>query len=73
MRQSDDPAAISKILFEFSKEHESLQIKGGILGKQVVNGDAVKALQDMPSKEVLIGMAIGGISAPLYGACWSLE
>ncbi|MDE0316018.1 MAG: 50S ribosomal protein L10 [Candidatus Poribacteria bacterium] len=64
---SDDPAASSKILFEFSEEHESLKIKGGILGTQVVDADGVKALQDMPSKEVLIGKAIGGIGAPLYG------
>ena len=64
---SDDPAASSKILFEFSEEHESLKIKGGILGTQVVDANGVKALQDMPSKEVLIGQAIGGISAPLYG------
>ncbi|MDE0481946.1 MAG: 50S ribosomal protein L10 [Candidatus Poribacteria bacterium] len=64
---SDDPAASSKILFEFSEEHESLKIKGGILGTQVVDANGVKALQDMPSKEVLIGKAIGGISAPLYG------
>lgn len=64
---SDDPAASSKILFEFSEEHENLKIKGGILGKQVVDADGVKSLQKMPSKEVLIGKAIGGISAPLYG------
>ncbi len=64
---SDDPATSSKILFEFSEEHESLKIKGGVLGQQVVDSSAVKALQDMPSKEVLIGQVIGGINAPLYG------
>ena len=63
----DDPAAISKILFNFSEEHESLKIKGGILGKQVIDENGVKALQDMPSKEELIAKAIGGIGAPLYG------
>ena len=64
---SDDPAAVSKILFDFSEEHESLQVKGGVLGQQVIDAGAVKALQDMPSREVLIGQAIGGIGAPLYG------
>ncbi len=63
----DDPAATSKILFNFSEEHESLKIKGGILGKQVIDASGVKALQDMPSKEELIAKAIGGIGAPLYG------
>ena len=64
---SDAPAASSKILFEFSEAHESLKIKGGILGKQVVDEDGVRALQKMPSKEVLISKTIGGIGAPLYG------
>lgn len=63
----DDPAATSKILFNFIEEHESLKIKGGILGKQVIDANAVKSLQDMPSKEELIAKAIGGIGAPLYG------
>ncbi len=63
----DDPAATSKILFDFSKEHESLKIKGGILGKQVIDESGVKALQDLPSKDELIAKAIGGIGAPLYG------
>lgn len=64
---SNDPATISKILHDFIEDHESLQIKGGILGSQVVDANAVKALKDMPSKEVLIGQVVGGISAPLYG------
>ncbi len=63
----DDPAATSKILFNFIEEHESLKIKGGILGKQVIDANGVKALQDMPSREELIAQAIGGIGAPLYG------
>ena len=63
----NDPAATSKILFNFTEEHESLKIKGGILGKQVIDANGVKALQDMPSKEELLAKAIGGIGAPLYG------
>ena len=64
---SDDPTASSKILFEFNKEHESLKIKGGVLGNKVVDESGVKALRDMPSREVLIAQVIGGIGAPLYG------
>jgi len=64
---SDNPATITKILFDFIEDHESLQIKAGILGSQVVDANGVKALKDMPSQEVLIGQVVGGISAPLYG------
>ena len=64
---SNDPAAATKILLAFSEEHENLEIKGGILGQRVVDLEAVKAFQDLPSKDVLIAKAIGGISAPLAG------
>ena len=64
---SDDPAACSKILKEFADEHEHLKIKGGILGKTVIDAAGVEALIDMPSKEQLIAQAVGGIKAPLSG------
>jgi large subunit ribosomal protein L10 len=64
---SNDPAASAKALGEFSREHEHLQIKGGILGTRVIDSAGVTALVDMPSKEQLIARAIGGISAPLVG------
>ena len=64
---SDDPAACSKILKEFADEHEHLRIKGGLLGKTVIDAAGVDALINMPSKEQLIAQAVGGIKAPLSG------
>jgi large subunit ribosomal protein L10 len=64
---SDDPATCSKILKEFADEHEHLKIKGGLLGKTVIDAAGVEALIDMPSKEQLIAQAVGGIKAPLSG------
>ena len=64
---SNDPAASAKILLGFQNEHENFKIKGGILGKQVIDAAGVEALQDMPSREVMIARAVGCISAPLTG------
>lgn len=64
---STDPAASSKILIDFGKEHENLKVKGGILGIQVVDAAGVEALQDMPSREVMIAQTVGTIGAPLTG------
>ena len=64
---SDDPAACSKILKEFAGDHENLKIKGGLLGKTVIDAARVEALVDMPSKDQLIAMAVVGIKAPLSG------
>lgn len=62
---SDDPAACSKILTEFAGQHEHLKIKGGLLGKTVIDAAGVEALVNMPSKEQLIAQAVAGIKAPL--------
>ena len=64
---SNDPAASAKILKEFSREHDNLKIKGGILGKRTIDGTAAEKLVDMPSREQLIAMAVGGLKAPISG------
>ncbi len=64
---STDPAASSKILLNFVKDHENFQVKGGILGKRVIDAAGVETLQHMPSREVMIAHTVGAISAPLTG------
>jgi large subunit ribosomal protein L10 len=63
----NDPAASAKILKDFSGEHENLKIKGGILGKRTIDATATEQLVDMPSKEQLLAMAVGGLKAPISG------
>ncbi|MCL2767445.1 MAG: 50S ribosomal protein L10 [Synergistaceae bacterium] len=65
----DDPAAVAKTLRDFSKEktNKAFIIKGGVLGKSVLDLAAVEALADMPSREVLIGQVVRTIAAPISG------
>ena len=64
----DDPAAATRIVNNFSRVNEAVfQIKGGLVGKKLVGPDQVKALADLPSREVLLGRVIGGIQAPISG------
>ena len=64
---SNDPTASAKILGDFTRKHENLKIKGGILSKRVIDATAVEALVNMPSKEELIAQALGGLKAPISG------
>jgi large subunit ribosomal protein L10 len=50
-----DPVAPAKILTQFAKDNQKLQIKGGVLKNKVLDADAVKALAKLPSREVLLG------------------
>ena len=50
-----DPVAPAKILTQFAKDNQKLEIKGGVLKDKVLDADAIKALAKLPSREVLLG------------------
>ena len=61
----DDPLPVSKKISEFAKEYKALKIKGGVLEDKVVDGDYIKKLAELPSREALIATVIGGVKSPL--------
>jgi len=63
----DDPVLSAKALNKADKELKNLSIKAGYLdGKILAPGD-VKALGEIPSKEVLYGKLCGAFQAPISG------
>lgn len=64
-----DPVAPAKVLTEFAKANrlKTLQIKAGVLEGKVIGPEGVKALADLPSREVLLGMVLRGMQSPLTG------
>jgi len=61
----DDPVAPAKVLSEFAKANEKFELKGGVLEGKVLDLDGIKALSDLPSREVLLGKMLGSINAPV--------
>ena len=49
-----DPVAPARVLTSFVKEHEQLEIKNGVLNGKILDLNAIKALADLPSREVLL-------------------
>ena len=66
---SSDPVAPAKILIDFAKANKlkKFQIKAGVLEGKVIGAEGVKALADLPSREVLLAMVLRGMQAPLTG------
>lgn len=61
-----DPAEPAKILSEYIiATRSTLKIRGGVLGNRMLTGDDLKALAELPSKEVLIAMLLGQMNAPI--------
>ncbi|MBQ4630887.1 MAG: 50S ribosomal protein L10 [Clostridia bacterium] len=60
-----DPVAPAKVLSDFAKDVETIEIKAGFLDGKVITLDEVKTLANTPSKEVLIAKIMGSMNAPI--------
>jgi len=63
----NDPVTPAKILTEFAKTNKDLEIKAGVVEGKVINMEGVKALADLPPKEVLLAKLLGAMQSPLVG------
>lgn len=64
--EKGDPVGPAKVLIDFSKEHEKLKLKAGILGNKMLSVTEIKALASLPSREALIAKLLGTLKAPMY-------
>ncbi|MGI6169500.1 MAG: 50S ribosomal protein L10 [Christensenellales bacterium] len=63
----EDPVAPAKILSEFIKKIKKSEIKAGVVEGQVIDAEGVKALANLPSREVLLAKMLGSMNAPITG------
>ena len=59
-----DPVAVAKVAIKFADEFPKLEIKGAVVGGQLVQADGVKALATLPPREVLLAQLMGLLQAP---------
>lgn len=62
-----DVAQAAKAITTFSREHEILTYKGGLLGDLAIDEERFKSIARLPSREVLNGQLAGVIASPLTG------
>jgi large subunit ribosomal protein L10 len=60
----EDEIAPSKAVYQFSKENQKAKILGGFLENKFYEMADVIKLAELPSKQQLLGMLLGTISAP---------
>ena len=61
---SADPVAAAKVIVEFAKTTDKIEILGGGMGSHVLDVNGIKALATMPSLDELRAKLIGLIQAP---------
>jgi large subunit ribosomal protein L10 len=59
----DDPVAPAKVLTQFAKDHDKPEIKMGVLNGKVIGVPEIRALSDLPSREVLLAKLLSVMAA----------
>lgn len=62
---TEDVVAPAKIINDFAKKHEALEIKAGVIEGNVATVEDIKALAELPSREGLLSMLLSVLQAPI--------
>ena len=69
----DDVSAPAKLLADFSKDVEELQVKSGVMDGTALDEARIKYLATLPSKEQLRAQFLGLLQAPMGKFVRTLE
>ena len=60
-----DAVAPAKVIYDFAKEHEALELKAGVIDGNYANQELITQYAQLPSRETLLTMLAGGMLQPL--------
>lgn len=70
---NEDVIAPAKIINEFAKKHEALEIKAGIVEGSFVPAEDVKAIASLPSRDGLLSMLLSVLQAPVRNFAYAVK
>lgn len=62
---SEDAVAPAKVLSDFAKDNEKLEIKSGFMDGAIMSLDEIKTLAATPNMETLIAKMMGSLNSPI--------
>jgi len=69
----EDAVAPAKILSDFAKEAEALELKGGILEGKVLSKEEIKQIAKLPNREGLLSMLLSVLQAPVRNVAYAVK
>ena len=66
-------SAVAKAMREFAKENEALKLKGAVVDGKAVDVKGLRALADLPSREVMLAKLAGLLKAPMANTAYMLS
>ncbi len=62
-----DAVIAAKAIFDFSKEHDELEYKGGIMDGEALDVEGFKVIARLPGVDILRGQLVGVAASPITG------
>ncbi len=62
---SNDTQSAAKIMYEFAKTNEKVEIKAGVVEGEVFDAKELKVLANLPGKEGMVAMLLSVLQAPI--------
>lgn len=69
----DDVVTPAKILHNFAKEHEALEIKGGVIEGEIATLEQIQELSTLPDYEGLVSMLLSVLQAPIRNLAYAAK
>ncbi|WP_200763228.1 50S ribosomal protein L10 [Nitrosophilus alvini] len=70
----DDPISVSKVVFDYAKEHkDNFKIKSAYIDGEVTGVEKVESFANLPSREELLGMLLSVWTAPVRNFAIGLD
>lgn len=68
-----DPIAPAKILKDYTKKSDKVQLKAAVIEKQVYDGSKLAQVASLPTRPELIAGILGSLEAPISGIVGSIN
>ncbi|WP_314022745.1 50S ribosomal protein L10 [Gemella sanguinis] len=70
---TDDAVAPARVLNDFAKQHENLELKAGVIEGKVADQAEIKAIASLPSREGLLSMLLSVLTAPMRNTALAVK
>lgn len=69
----DDPVTPAKIIKDFAKDHQNLELKAGVVEGAYYDNAKIVEIADIPSREVLLSRLVGSFQAPVSNFAYLIK
>lgn len=70
---NDDVIAPAKVLSNFAKEHDALEIKGGVIEGEIATLEQISELGNLPNYDGMISMLLSVLQAPVRNFAYATK